>query len=283
MSDRIVSFLADLGGTAAMSLRILLKSKFLKGNTVDNSRRNLMILGNGPSLLTTIKDYDRKFGDYDLMAVNFAANTPEFCRLRPNRYVLADPHFFDGSDDANVARLWDNLAAVAWDMTLHLPAPCLHHKRVERALADNPRLRVRAFNMVATGGFRAVRHAAMRHRMAMPRPRNVMIPAIMEGVAAGYRSIYVAGADHTWTRTLSVDDDNRVVSIQPHFYADNNAETSRVASVYEGVRLHEVLQSMTIAFRSYWEIREYADEIGVKIINITPGSMIDAFPRESSR
>ena len=41
----------------------------------------------------------------------------------------------------------------------------------------------------------------------------------------------------------------------------------------------EVLYSMYVAFRSYFVIRDYAERIGCKIINITPGSFIDAFER----
>lgn len=39
---------------------------------------------------------------------------------------------------------------------------------------------------------------------------------------------------------------------------------------------------MTIAFRSYWHIADYARSRGIEIINATPGSMIDAFPRRDS-
>ena len=113
----------------------------------------------------------------------------------------------------------------------------------------------------------------------MPRPRNVLIPSIMAGIRLGYRRIVIVGADHTWTRTLSVDEQNRVISIQPHFYKDNNAEHERVASVYEGLRLHDVLGSMTITFRSYHHIADYAAHIGVEILNASAETFIDAFPR----
>lgn len=95
----------------------------------------------------------------------------------------------------------------------------------------------------------------------------------------GYKEIYLTGADHSWTRTLSVDDNNRVVSIQPHFYADNSAEQQRVTSVYSNVTLPRIINSFYIAFNAYHQIAGFADRIGVKIINSTPGSFIDAFTR----
>ncbi|MDE5874760.1 MAG: hypothetical protein K2H15_03860, partial [Muribaculaceae bacterium] len=102
---------------------------------------------------------------------------------------------------------------------------------------------------------------------------------IMSAIREGFGRIYLCGADHTWTQTLSVDDENFVVSVQPHFYEDNDKERERVRRAYAGLHLHDVLGSMTIAFRSYWAVKAYAESIGVKIINATPGSMIDAFER----
>ena len=113
----------------------------------------------------------------------------------------------------------------------------------------------------------------------MARPRNVLIVAIMVAMKMGYRTIYLTGADHSWTRTLEVDDDNTVVSIQPHFYKDNDEEHARVASVYKNIRLHQLLLSFHIAFKAYFTIARYAAHRGVEIYNSTPASFIDAFPR----
>ena len=54
-----------------------------------------------------------------------------------------------------------------------------------------------------------------------------------------------------------------------------------MAQEYAGYHLHDILNSLTIAFRSYHQIAGYAAKIGAKITNCTPGSFIDAFPRSS--
>lgn len=95
----------------------------------------------------------------------------------------------------------------------------------------------------------------------------------------GFKDIYIIGADHSWIKTLDVNENNEVVSIQPHFYKDNNEEHSRVASVYKNVRLHEILMSFHVAFKAYHQIAAYASAKGVNIYNSTPASYIDAFPR----
>lgn len=237
----------------------------------------IIILGNGPSLRTALAENIRSLQRNTLMAVNFAANTPEIRALRPRYYILADGHFFDGEKkDENVRKLWRNLASTDYEMTLFVPVA--RRKFAADRLKDSP-VSVSVFNLTPAEGFPFITRFLFRMRLAMPRPRNVMIPAIMCAISMGYKEIYLAGADHTWSRSLWVDDANRVISVQPHFYADNEKERERVENEYAGYHLHDILGSMTIAFRSYVEIEEYARKSGITIYNSTPGSFIDAFSR----
>ena len=264
--------------TAATIGKVMLKSRIPSGKNTDRGSDQLIIMGNGPSLRQTI---DRNFTTlmkYDRMAVNFAANAPEFFTLRPTDYILADPHFFNGKEnDGNVWKLWNHLKEVSWPMRLHVPATM--RKRMTGIAKLPEEIKILYFNMTPGEGFESIIHPLFGMGLAMPRPRNVMIPAIMEGIRAGYRKIYLTGADHTWTQSLYVDERNRVVSIQPHFYKDDSKELDRVAKEYEGYHLHDILGSMTVAFRSYHETASFAEKKGVEIVNATEGSMIDAFRR----
>lgn len=239
----------------------------------------IVILGNGPSLNDTIAESLPALMSRSRMAVNFAANAPQFATLRPDFYILADPHFFktDGVDP-NVARLWENLRKADWKMTLYVPVPMLS---LARRLLQETDIELKGFNMTPAEGARPVVQWLYRKGLAMPRPRNVLIPAIMTAMREGFGRLWIAGADHTWTRTLSVDEQNRVVSVQPHFYKDSKGEQTRVNTEYAGYHLHDILQSMVVAFRSYHQIQDYARRKGVEIYNVTPGSMIDAFERRS--
>lgn len=274
---KIADTMSALASDAASILKVLLMSRRVQ-LTPSVQPGEIVILGNGPSLRDTIDNHWEWLKNKPKMAVNFAANAPEFTRLRPARYVLADPHFFDGGTlDPNVKRLWQNLRAVDWDMTLHVPADRM---RQVRKVTEGTRIRLEPFNLTPLEGHTFVTHPLMRLGLGMPRPRNVMITAIMAAIGAGIQTIYLAGADHSWSRTLSVDDKNRVLSVQPHFYEDNEDELDRVAEEYAGYHLHDILNSLTVAFRSYHQIAAYAASLGVEIINVTPGSMIDAFPRK---
>lgn len=276
--DTLACFFSKTGASIASIIKIALLSKGASGSCKEGKGKSLAILGNGPSLRQTIDNNFDWLISHDLMAVNFAANSPEFFRLRPKYYILADGHFFNNlAKDKNVRKLWETFGKVSWDMTLLIPTKFKHF--VKPLLMHTRGINLRYFNLTPIEGFKWLTHSLFSAGLGMPRPRNVLIPAIMEGIRLGYDKIYLCGADHSWTKTLDVDNENFVVSIQPHFYEDNEEEHKRVRETYKGLRLHDVLGSMVIAFKSYWEIADYARKRKIEIINVSPGSMIDAFPR----
>jgi hypothetical protein len=280
--ESLAVFCANLGAATKSLLKITLGGSSAAAsspiwNSESSTSEPLYILGNGPSLRQNIDNDLALLTNSRTLAVNFAANSPEFQQLKPNFYVLADPHFFNRQDDSNVALLLKNLSAVTWEMTLFVPTK----STLPTTLLQHPYITVCHFNFVAIEGFEWLEHIAFKHRLGMPRPRNVLIPSIMIGIWLGFHNIYLLGADHSWLKTLSVDDNNRVVSIQPHFYKEDAKEEQRISATYVNIRLHEVLKSFYIAFQSYHRLQRYASTIGVNVFNATPGSMIDAFPRRS--
>ena len=278
----MIKKLADKLSSFTQSVASLLKVMLLsRHSTVKPSARcgeEIVVLGNGPSLLDTIANHSSFLAARRSLAVNFAAIADEFFTLKPDYYVLADPLFFKDEATARIERLWEVLRQeVDWQMTLYVPATECGPRL--QSLSTNPHLRVEKYNLTPIEGGKSFCRYAFRHGWGMPRPRNVLIPSIMLAIAGGYKKIYVAGADHSWMSTISVDDDNRVVSIQPHYYKDDEGEQKRVNKEYMNYPLHQIVYSFYVAFRSYHIIKDYADGLGVEIYNITPGSFIDAFPR----
>jgi hypothetical protein len=280
LADKVSRFFTDAAQSVVSIVKLVLQTrKPTVTRIADTEDSNIIILGNGPSLADTIRDYGERLQHANTLAVNFFANTPQFADLKPSRYILVDPHFFEGLDDDNVNRLWSNIARIDYAMTLYVPIK--YAKTARRLIGPHNSISVETFNAVGCEGWQWLRRKVYLAGRGMPRPRNVLIPAIMVAMQAGFRAIYIAGADHSWLRTLSVNDSNEVVSVQPHFYKEDEQEQSRVVSVYRNVKLHEVIYSFYVAFRSYHEIAQYASWRGTAIYNITPGSFIDAFPRKT--
>lgn len=278
----ILDKISYLAGQTAESFASLVKTVLLSRRPSRRHvprQRSLTIMGNGPSLRKALEENPELFADNDLLAVNFAPNSEEFFSLRPAMLVLADGHFFtpDGSDP-NVTALWKNIVRADWPLTLWIPASRRSFtKKYGLTLPTN--INVGFFNLTPVGGFRILREFLYDTGAGMPRPRNVLIPSIMIAVREGYRRIFLTGADHSWSKTLWVDSLNRVVSIQPHYYKDNSQELDRVAAEYAGYHIHDIYNSLAIAFRSYHMIAPWAGRRGVEIINASQGSFIDAFPR----
>ncbi|MCH5221310.1 MAG: hypothetical protein J1F05_03145 [Muribaculaceae bacterium] len=271
------TFFDKVGASVKSIVKIALQSRRSDACKGNRSGR-IFILGNGPSLNDTIAGHRNLLIANTSMAVNFAAIAPVFFELQPEYYLLADPHFFSeatGHDD-NLAKLKTSLSNVNWPMSLFVP---VKYKNRAQTLYGNSHITLKSFNAVGVEGFFGLRKFAYNNGFGMPRPRNVLIPAIMLSIGEGFDEIIICGADHSWTKTLSVSDDNEVVSIQPHFYADSNRENERIRHEYKGYKLHQIMESFSIAFKSYHDIAEYAKTKNVKIFNATPGSFIDAFDR----
>ena len=277
-ADKIVSTLQSLGASFATLLKVVLLSrKPSGGNSCKDMdrRKKLIILANGPSLRKVLDEDASILSKHDLLTVNFMPLTSDFHAIKPCMHVLADGLFFAKEKQGNVRELWEALAKVDWEMTLWIPVG-----KGDKDIISLPEcVTVKYFNLTPAEGLPSLTHKLFDLGLAMPRPRNVLIPSIMIGIREGYKDIYLCGADHSWSRTLWVDEDNLVVTVQPHFYKDNEKEHKRVESLYKNIRLHEIFRSFSIAFRSYWDIKRYAERKGVRIINATPGSYIDAFPR----
>lgn len=277
LADKISEILSKTGQSVKSLAKLALQSRRATITRADRGTTPLIILANGPSLAKNIAEDMELLRNADTLAVNFGGNTPEFNEIRPKYYLLMDPHFFtEPFRDPNVPRLYRNLnEKVDWDMTLFIPVG--RNPRITGI--TNPHIRIERFNPIGVEGFGWLERMAFDSGRGLPRPRNVLIPSIMAGIWLGYKEIYLLGADHSWLRTLDVDEDNTVVSIQPHFYTDGEEEHKRVATLMKGIRLHELLWGFHLAFKGYHSIQKYVSGRGVNVYNSTPGSYIDAFPR----
>ncbi len=274
-SERIGIFINNIGRSFKSVVKLVLHSHKSTVSKIASEKDSIIIMGNGPSLNDTIANHEDILNAMPTLAVNFAANAPQFRSLKPNYYVLADPHFFIASSDANVVKLRENLTAVDWQMTIFVP----FEARKSGFAIENSNVKVEYFNFLAVEGFEWLENWAYSAGRGMPRPRNVLIPSIMLAMQMGYGTIYVTGADHSWTKTISVNERNEVISIQPHFYKENKEEEKRIRVDYLKYPLHQIIYSFYLAFKAYHEIQRYALTRGVKIYNATHDSFIDAFPR----
>lgn len=276
--DKISEIVSDASSSIKSIIKMALLSRPMSGKyrSVGYGRR-ILILGNGPALAQDLAEHMPEIVHGPSMEVNFAANAREFFKIRPEFYIMIDPAFFIMPFSEMVEKLNANLKKVDWDMKLFVPMD-----KVSQTIAtiDNHNIHVIGINPVGVEGWGWLESWAYTTGLGMPRPRNVLIAAVMAAISLGFKEIYLLGADHSWSRTLSVDEENYVVSVQPHFYKDDPVAVKKSREFFKNVKIYEVMESYAIAFRSYHRIKDYAKKKGIEIYNATTGSFIDAFPRK---
>ena len=234
----------------------------------------LVVLGNGPSLRGFLDSGSHFLEGKMKMAVNFSATSPDYERLKPEYYLLMDPAFF--SDNATAEKVFRPMREkTSWPMTLFVPFYSRKKHEWQNIIAGNRHIKTYFFNSTPIEGYKTFRRMCYRLNIGMPRPRNVLVACLMVALKLPFKTIYLAGADHSWLKEIWVDDNNVVQENRAHFY-DRDGKTTKVTSKY---KIYLLLESMSIAFRSYLEVEDYAKEINKKIYNITEGSYIDAFER----
>ncbi len=280
MGEKISKGLGLFWQSLLSLVKVLLQSKWSTELPVAFSNpKELLILGNGPSLNRTVAEASEFIRGKTLLAVNFCVTSPMFEQLRPEIYLIADPLFWIVPEKR--VRLFQTLAEkTAWEMTLFVPVRALKNPTWQSLLADNPYIHLFFYNTTPIDGFQKFSHWIFSKGWGVPRPHNVLIPSIAIGLRLPFQKIYLAGADHSWLPEISVTEENVVLMHQKHFY---DSDTSRAETVLQEnlqtSHLHTILYHMYIAFKSYFVLEAYACKLGKEVINVTPGSYIDAFKR----
>lgn len=280
MAEKAMIWFGQLWQCFLSIVKIVLQSKWNTHLPQQFSNPDeLLILANGPSLNRTIDEAGSFLQGKTLLAVNFFVTSPRFEQLRPELYLIADPLFWIVPEKRQ--QLFGGLAEkTTWPMTLFVPVRALKCKEWQPLLVDNPNIRLYLYNTTPIEGFQSFCNIIFRKGWGVPRPHNVLIPSIAMGLRLPFHRIYLAGADHSWLPEIHVTDNNEVLMHQKHFY---DKGTSQAATVKQenlsSARLYTILYHMYVAFKSYFVLDAYARWQGKEVINVTPGSYIDAFKR----
>jgi len=246
---------------------------------------SVIILGNGPSLKSTIEVNREIFLSNELLCVNHFALTDYYTEFKPKYYVtiafdlfLDDvmPHFVEASN-----KLFNAIAdKTNWKMKYFTTQEAKKHLRWQKILSRNKNIEIIYINLTPVEGFKKFMFRQFNKATGMPRPHNVMVPAIFTALQLSTKKIILVGSDHSWLQELHVDENNKTLFYNEHFY-DKEKQVKQFD--YSGkyyMKLHEILATMSCAFESYHILLKYANYKNIEIINCTPVSYIDAFERK---
>lgn len=259
-------------------LSILFFSSFsnaqkFKKLAIKNTTNTCSILGNGPSLRAVLEENHQQFLGQDLFVVNFFAFSDYFEMLKPTYYILTDNIFFKDTLSQNVSKLLTCFQSLSWDIILFIPTgrdATLFISTIKK----NPHIHIMHYNMTPLKGYKLMEYALYKQNLGMPRPQNVLNTSIFLAINLNYKTINLYGADHSWLKTLHVNDDNIVCFEDSHFYSDKSL--SRKGDIGS---LSFLLSLYVMAFDTHLRLQDYAQSLGIDILNHTSGSYIDAYKR----
>lgn len=281
--ENLINKLSLLKNTMLSILKILLRSSRIK-NYYSIKEKSLLILGNGPSLRTTIKKIKNR-EQFELCCVNNFPNTDLYQELHPEYFIIVSEQFFIQGSDKNENRFRQSMidsyiSKTTWPSTFLCPSIGKSHSSFLMRLKANRNITIRFFNTTPLEGFSCFKNWAMKKNLGSPRPHNVLIPSILVAINAGFKEIYLLGADHSWLPQISVNEKNEAMINQKHFYDENTSTSKQMKHQGDAPRkLHEILQKFVYSFRAYFELKSFALSRKATIYNATPHSFIDAFER----
>ncbi len=246
------------------------------------------VLGNGPSLNESLAAHLHFIRQTEMVCVNNFAHAEVFKQLRPQNYVISDPNYFvfaehttDRPDIRQTLAVF--VEQVDWPMVLYVPHFARGSYLMGQIGQGNPQIRVVFFNYTIATGFHWLTHWLFASGLAMPRAQTVLVAALTLMVNRAFDTVYLFGADTSWHEQIRLDEQNQLLIKQIHFY-DKPADV-RHEPVYQDKHRQRTFSmasqflSLHKVFRGYEILRDYADHRGVKILNASAKSYIDAFDR----
>lgn len=248
---------------------------------MSTDHQQLVLLGNGPSLQTSIQaGIPRESTSF--MAVNTFVFSDAYAEFKPRYYVMMDPGLWRADNEITQKTAASLIEKTNWELHVLIPHDASSSLLVQR-LAQNENIRIHFLNYVVYKGFQGIGFQLYRANRAMPQAQNVLVAALFLALNLGYKRVLLYGADHNWHQHLEVNEENTVCVRQVHFY-ENESEVKLVPfykamHVHETFRMDELFHAWAKVFHGYFQVGEYAASRGATILNATPGSFVDAFDR----
>lgn len=277
--ERPYTFVRELGETLISMISIPLLGRIRKNNLASLKKRledkdRLVILCNGPSLKNDLQNNFQYFQSAEnVMVVNEFFNSDILVSLKPTFSIAIDPSTYRDKNGGLLDLYIDAYNSIDWDLYILVPNEFKNsyvHKRLK-----NDKIHPIYLNIAYAEGFKSFRHTVYRLNLGMPRVMNVLNAAIFSAINLGFKEVEVYGADHSWTIDLRVNSKNQTCVRDGHFFDEENH-----LRVMQGFDMESILATWSNVFRIYKLLNVYAKSRGTTIINCTPSSFIDAFPRK---
>lgn len=245
-----------------------------------NTKDNILVFGNGPSLQAVLDENLQKIKKSDVLVANFFATSKWFGQLKPKFYIFIEPDLYKLKSSAELRvrfKNYDDLVAalnkVDWNMLFYYPS--YYKKPYFFNDINNTHIKFVPINIVQVKGFVWLENFIFNHSLGMPKAQNILIAAIFTAIRLGYKKIQVLGADFSWINQIGINEKNEMFLNETHFY-----DSGKTVIVGKPMSLASHLKADSEALFSLIRLRYYAEYLGVNIFNCTKGSLLDVFDRK---
>ena len=283
----IFNIISNIGNSFKAIIHILLESKFKRPIPKTSNSEKCLILGNGPSLESSIQKNPAYFKKNDCLCVNNICLSEYFNAIKPKYCLFVDPAYYKERVSDFIERFRSDIFRTInekCDWPLKVIFPQLAFPFIEKYFGSNQFIGLESFNATSIKGFKSLRYFLYTQGLACPTSYNVAADAIYVSMSMGYKRIELFGMDHSWHEDFFVDNDNMVYIGEKHFSKNDKAKPYPLYKDVletEAFNMHELFKRLSDVFESYCLLNDYSKTIGVEIFNCSEKSYIDAFKRKS--
>ncbi len=288
--NSVSQFLSELFASLLSLLKVVIRGRYAT-QLPARQQPICSVLGNGPSLKESLAEQLEFIRQTEIVCVNNFAHADVFAQLRPQNYIISDPNYFlfteqttDRDDIRQTLSVF--LTTVDWPMFLYVPHFAKGSYLLRQIEQSNSSINVVYFNYTVVRGFRWLVYGLYARGLGMPQAQTVIIAALTLMINRKFEQIYLFGADTSWHEEIRLNDQNQLLIKQIHFY-DKPKDITHQPVYSDALRqrtfsMASQFLSLHKVFRGYEVLREYADHRGVKILNASAKSYIDAFERTTN-
>lgn len=253
--------------------------------SVKEKSKKCIMLGNGPSLNDDIQKIYSEIDEVDIACVNTFPNTEHFNNLKPKYLFLMDTAWWraDPKEEFREQRekLFNNLNTISWDIQVIVSCNA-DMSFLEKKLKNNY---IEIVKFKSASSYHILNEKAFKYYDTgyfTPPLKNVMVFSNFFLVKAGYEVIDIYGADLSYVWLIDVDQDtNQIITKTEHFHEDSVKKPLALDAGEnpEYATMYKFLNIQALTYKSHELINDYAKLKGVKIINKSAYSTIDAYDR----
>lgn len=256
---------------------VLEQNEALKQRLLKNSKykdrykgQRCFIIGNGPSVnqqdLSLLKDEIT-------FTVNQMPRNPQFVHINSQYHVWADPDFFD--TDATCEgelKLLEVMKNMPMDTECFFPYEYACRYVEEYHLEDYINV-----NYYTSSEYVGPKEEIDITKHIAP-PWTVVQCAIRLAIYMGFKQIYILGCEAT-TVVNVVNAKTRNYQKETHCYEIDEKEKERAKKMYSRP-MQEYYISEKGALDDYQCLKKYCEDRNIKLVNCTPGGLVENLPRE---